>query len=79
MFRAFIADLFNMFERKENSENIYESEVTPSYKRTNWEEANRTGISSNSRGEPALPTTHPATDGRDGKRCKQYVDSSKGE
>ena len=40
-----------MFERMEIPESIYEGVVTPSYKKTTWEEANRTELSRKNRGE----------------------------
>ena len=40
----------NMFEHMEIAESIYGGVVTPSYKNTTWQEANRTGLISNKRG-----------------------------
>ena len=46
-----------MFERMEIAESIYEGVVIPSYNKTIWEEANRTGISRNRIGLSALSNT----------------------
>ena len=43
----------NMFKRTEIDESIYESVVTPPYKKTTRSKYNRTGLSRNKRGEYA--------------------------
>ena len=59
------------------AESIYEGVVTLSYKKTTRAEANRTGLSSNNRGESTSSNTHPEKYESAGKRRKRYVDCSK--
>ena len=60
-----------MFERMEIAEYIHEFLVEPSYKKLNWEDANRAGHSRNKREESALSNTRPDTGESAGKRRKQ--------
>ena len=59
------------------AESIYEGVVTLSYKKTTRAEANRTGLSSNNRGESTPSNTHPEKYESAGKCRKRYVDCSK--
>ena len=64
----------NMFEHMEIAESIYKGVVEPSYKKTTWADANRSGHKINNRGGSTSSKTHPVTRESAEKRRKRYVD-----